>query len=118
MKSKPPSPDTEIPELPGHYWRTLWYFVRCFLGMVAGIGFFGLGLHWQVIPFQVVGGVAAFASFLFMFGTMSRVRSAKCPSCSSMMAQGWDAKQSCSDGVFTCPQCHSRWRTRAVWGLE
>lgn len=58
---------TEIPILPGHYRQTTWYFVRCFLGMIAGIGVFGLGLHWQVVAIQVAGGVIAFTSFLCFF---------------------------------------------------
>ena len=109
---------TGIPILPGHYRQTMWYFVRCFLGMVAGIGVFGLGLHWQFIVVQVAGGLIAFISFLCMFGVIRRARSAQCPSCSTTMSQGWDAKHSRSDGVFVCPQCQGRWRTRAVWGFE
>ena len=108
---------TEIPILPGHYRQTTWYFVRCFLGMIAGIGVFGLGLHWQVVAIQVAGGVIAFTSFLCFFGLISRVRSARCPSCSTMMSQGWDTARACSDGVFACPRCQSRWRTSLVLGL-
>ena len=109
---------TEIPILPGHYQQTMRYFLCCFLGMVAGISVFGLGLHWQVFVVQIVGGGVAFISFLCMFGVISRARSARCPSCSTMMSQGWDTKGSRSDGVFVCPQCQGRWRTRAVWGFE
>ncbi len=112
------STSTEIPVLPGHYRQTMWYFVRCWLGMLAGIGVFGLGLHWQSVAVQILGGILAFISFLCMFGTMRRARSARCPSCSATMSQGWDERRSCSDGIFVCPQCQSRWRTRAVWRFE
>jgi hypothetical protein len=108
----------EIPVLPGHYRRTTWYFVRSWLGMVGGIGVFGLGLYWQSVAVQVVGGVIAFVAFLFMFRVMIIAQSAQCPSCSVTMTQGWDSKHQKSDGLFTCPQCHGRWRTRAVWGFD
>src|SRR5262245_33210355 len=104
MTSQATTDRTEIPILPGHYRRAMWYFVRCFLGMVAGIGVFGLGLHWQLVAVQVAGGVIAFISFFCMFGVISRARSARCPSCSATMSQGWDAARSCSDGIFLCPQ--------------
>ena len=109
---------SDIPILPGHYQRTMWYFMRCFLGMVAGIGVFALGLQWESAAVQITGVVVAFISFLCMLGVVSRARSARCPSCSTMMAQGWDSVRCSSDGVFVCPQCKSRWRTRAVWGFD
>jgi len=118
MTPQSTTPASEIPILPGHYRRTMWYFVRCWIGMAAGIGVFGLGLHWQLVVVQVAGGVIAFISFLCMFGSISRAQSAPCPSCSATMTQGWDAKRGSSDGVFTCPQCQSRWRTSATWGFD
>jgi hypothetical protein len=118
MTTPPTTRVAEIPILPGHYRRAMWYFVRCWLGMVAGIGVFGLGLHWQSVVVQVFGGVLAFAAFLWMFSTIGRAQSARCPSCSATMTQGWDTKRQSSDGVLTCPQCHSRWRTSATWGFE
>ena len=118
MTTPSTTPVSEIPILPGHHRRTMWYFVRCWIGMVAGIGVFGLGLHWQSVAVQVFGGVLAFIAFLWMFSTIGRAQSARCPSCSAMMTQGWDAQRGSSDGVFTCPQCQSRWRTSATWGFE
>ena len=72
----------------------------------------------EMTGLQVIGGVVAFAAFLWMFSTIGRAQSAHCPSCSAVMSQGWDDKRHNSDGVFTCPQCHSRWRTSATWGFE
>jgi hypothetical protein len=118
MNPQPTAASSEIPILPGHYRRTMWHFIRCWLGMVAGIVMFGLGLRWHSGAVQVIGGVLAFAAFLWMFSTIARARSAQCPSCSAAMSQGWDATHQKSDGVFVCPQCQSRWRTRAVWGIE
>ena len=109
---------SEIPILPGHYRRAMGKIVRCWLGMVVGIGVFGLGLHWVSVTTQVIGGVLAFAAFLWMFSWIVRARSARCPSCSAMMTQGWDAKRWSYDGLFTCPQCQSRWRTPATWGFD
>lgn len=115
-----PSDDSkpDIPTLPGHYRKASWYFFRCWLGMGAGIGVFGLGLHWESVAVQIAGGVVAFASFLWMFGTLDRAQSAKCPTCSAMMNQGWSEKRGQSDGIFVCPQCKGRWRTKAKWGIE
>jgi Zn finger protein HypA/HybF involved in hydrogenase expression len=86
--------------------------------MVAGIVLFGLGLHWQSNALQVIGGLTASVAFLFLFITIALANSARCPSCSIRMTQGWDEKIQSSDGIFTCPKCHSRWRTCATWGYE
>jgi DNA-directed RNA polymerase subunit RPC12/RpoP len=96
----------------------MWYFVRCWLGMAVGIVLGGLGIHWQSVAVQVIGGFVTFAAFLGMLSTIGRANSARCPSCSATMTQGWDAKQQSSDGVFTCPNCQSRWRTSATWGSD
>jgi hypothetical protein len=108
----------DIPILPGHYRRTMWNFLRSWLGMLAGIGVFGFGIHWQSIIMQIMGGVLAFAAFCWMFTTIGQAQSACCPSCSAKMTQGRDEKRRSSDGIFRCPQCQSQWRTKAIWGFD
>lgn len=118
MNPSPSPPPSDIPVLPGHYRRTFEYFLRCWLGMAAGTGVFALGLKWNSIIVQIIGGVIAFVAFLWMFRTFARANSAPCPNGSTPMSLGWDAKKNQSDGVFVCPDCKSSWRTRAVWGFE
>ncbi len=118
MQTDPIGGRSEIPVLPGHYRRTMGYFLACVSGMVAGIGLFGVGLHWESTVVQVMGGVVALGGFLWMFGTLDRAQSAQCPNCSAEMRQGWDEQLRRSDGLFTCPQCGSHWRTPATWGFD
>lgn len=114
-----PQPTTDnIPILPGHYRQTMVYFIGCILGLLAGGGIVILGLDWHLLALQITGGAVTFISFLCLLRIISRAQTAPCPVCATMMSQGWDDKQASSTGIFTCPQCQSRWRTRAVWGFE
>ena len=70
--------------LPGHYRRTMWYFLSIWgLGMAGGVLAFGFGWLLAVrCRKRVLGRVLAFAAFLWMLSTIGRVQSAQCPTCS------------------------------------
>src|SRR5688572_26267165 len=104
------SDSSDIPILRGHYQRAAWYFLRCWLGLVAALVIFGLGLRWASLLLQVSGGVGALIAFLCMLRTLTLAYTARCPECSATMTQGWDSQRQTSDGVFACPQCERRWR--------
>ena len=118
MDTPPLSPDTEIPELPGHYRRTAWHFIRAWLALVASMVVLALGMEWQMVAMKITGGVAVAVSFIGLITTFARAANAKCPFCSTMMSQGWDAKGNGSDGIFRCPGCGKKWRTKAAWGMD
>jgi hypothetical protein len=118
MDTPPANPESEIPELPGHYRRTAWYFMRWWLVFVASMGVLAMGMEWQIITMQIAGGAGCFVALMGLMTTIGRAGSAACPSCSTMMSQGWDAKSNGSDGIFRCPGCGKKWRTKATWGMD
>lgn len=97
MGTKLAETTSEIPVLPRHYRRAARYFLRCWFGMLVGIGTFGLGLHLTSISVQILGGLISFVAFLCMLHTISLAQSARWPKCSATVIQGWDSKDKCSD---------------------
>ena len=69
MDTPPANPESEIPELPGHYRRTAWYFMRWWLVFVASMGVLAMGMEWQIITMQIAGGAGCFVALMGLMTT-------------------------------------------------
>ena len=107
----------DIPTLPGHFRivrrRFISAWIVCLASVILGVL---LGRQFGLWANLLLAGVfvLAFGVGVVAFFTSKR---AECPRCQSRMQQGWDERSHRSTGVFSCPTCHSQWRTDAVYGF-
>lgn len=107
----------DIPMLPGHFRIVRRRFISAWIVCLASV-ILGVLLGQQVglrASLLLVGVfVLAFVVGVVAFFTSKR---AECPRCRARMQQGWDERSHRSTGVFSCPTCHSQWRTDAVYSF-